>query len=65
MHNLKSLGTNFTIFPVKNRKIAVLRAAMVVTHYSTNFRTWADRHSGILMFLLLLVTGAIKIATRS
>ena len=36
-------------------KIALLLASMVVTYYIKLFRTRADRHSGILMSLLLLV----------
>ena len=35
-------------------KIALLRGSMVVTYYIKLFRKGADRHSGILMSLLLL-----------
>ena len=34
---------------------------MVVTYYMKLFRTWTDRHNGILMSLLLLVAETIKI----
>ena len=37
------------------RKMAVLRASIVVTYYIKLFRTGADRHSGILVSLLLPV----------
>ena len=47
------------VFPVKNGKIALVRASMVVTYYVKLFRTGANRHSGILMSLLLLVSEAI------
>ena len=43
------------VFPVKNRKNMVVRVSMVVTYYIKLFRKGADRHSGILMSLLLLV----------
>ena len=39
-----------------NAKIALLLASMVVTYYIQLFRTRVDRHNGILMSLLLLVT---------
>ena len=39
-----------------NAKIAFLRASMVVSYYIKLFRTGADRHNSILMFLLFLVT---------
>ena len=44
-----------SVFPVENRKIALLRVSMVVTYYTKTFRTGTDRHNGILMSLLLLV----------
>ena len=43
-----------------NPKIALLRASMVVTYYIKLFRTRADRHNGILMSLLLLVSETIN-----
>ena len=43
-----------------NAKIALLRASMVVTYYIKLFRTRADRHNGILMSLLLLVSETIN-----
>ena len=43
-----------------NAKIALLRASMVVTYYIKLFRTKADRHNGILMSLLLLVSETIN-----
>ena len=42
-------------FSVKNGKIALVRASMVVTYYVKLFCTGADRHNGILMSPLLLV----------
>ena len=42
-----------------NKKIAFLRTSMVVTYYIKLFRTGADRHNGILMSLLLLVTETV------
>ena len=47
------------VFPVWNRKIALLRGSMVVTYYIKLFCTGADKHNGILMSLLLLVTETI------
>ena len=47
-------------FPVEKRKIAHVRASMMVTYYSKLFRTGADRHNGILMYLLLLVAETIN-----
>ena len=44
----------------ENAKITLLRASMVVTYYVKLFRTGADRHSSILMPLLLLVAETIK-----
>ena len=38
-----------------NAKIALLRASMAFNYYIKLFCTWADRHNGILMSLLLLV----------
>ena len=38
-----------------NAKVTLLCASMVVTYYIKVLRTGADRHNGILMFLLLLV----------
>ena len=43
------------VFPIENRKIALLHASMVITYYIKLFRTEADRHNVILMSLLLLV----------
>ena len=43
-----------------NTKIALLHVSMVVTYYVKLFRTGTDRHNGILMSLLLLVTETIK-----
>ena len=45
-------------FPVEEGKIAHVRASMMVTYYNKLFRTGADRHNGILMYLLLLVAEA-------
>ena len=42
-------------FPVENGKIALVRASIVVTYHIRLFRTWAGRHNGILILLLLLV----------
>ena len=42
-------------FPVENGKIALVRAAMVVTYYFKLFCTGAERHNSILMSLLVLV----------
>ena len=47
-------------FPVENGKIVLLRASMVVTYYIKLFNTVDDRHSGILMSLLLLVAEKMK-----
>ena len=44
-----------------NAKIALLHASMVVTYFIKLFRTGADRHSGILMSLLLLVAKTITL----
>ena len=41
------------LFPVGNRKIALVRVFLVVTYYIKLFRTGGDRHNGILMSLLL------------
>ena len=43
-----------------NAKIALLRASMVVTYCIKLFRAGADRHNGILTFLLLLVAETIS-----
>ena len=48
------------IFPVENRKIALVLAFMVVTYYIKLYRTGADRHNGVLMSLLLLVAETMK-----
>ena len=42
-------------FKAKNRKIALLRASMLVACYIKLFRTGTDRHNVILISLLLLV----------
>ena len=47
------------VFPVENRKIAFLRAYVVVTYYIKLFHTESDGHNGILMFVLLLVAETI------
>ena len=47
-------------FTVKNGKIALVRASMVITYYIKLFRTGADRHNCILMSFLLLVTETMK-----
>ena len=44
-----------------NAKIALLRASMVVTYYIKLFWMGADRHSGILMSLLLPVADTITL----
>ena len=44
------------VFPIRNGKIALVCASMVVTYYIKLFRTGADRHNGILVPLPLLVT---------
>ena len=46
------------IFPVGNGKTALVRASMVVTYYNKIFHAGADRHNGILMSLLILVSDA-------
>ena len=43
-------------------KISLLRASMVVPCYIKLFRTGADRHNGILMYLLLLVAETIIVS---
>ena len=48
------------IFPVENRKIALLRAPMVVTDYIKLLHTGDDRHSEILMSLLFLFAVAMN-----
>ena len=47
------------VFLVENGKIAIARASMVITYYVKFFRTGADRHSSILMPLLLLVPDTV------
>ena len=42
-------------YRVEKGKIGLVPTSMVVTHYIKLFRTEADRQSGILMSLLLLV----------
>ena len=49
-----------TGFANQNKKIAVLRASMVVTYFIKLFRAEVDRHNGILISLLLLVAETIK-----
>ena len=48
-----------------NSKITLFRAFKVVTYYNKFFRTWADRHNGILMSLLLLAAEAINHASMN
>ena len=48
------------VFPIKNEKVELVRASMVVTYYVNLFYSGADRHNGILMSLLLLVAETIK-----
>ena len=43
-----------------NRKIAFLRASMVITYDSNFFRTGAHRHNSVLMSLFLVVEEAIN-----
>ena len=47
--------------PVEKRKIALAHASIVITYYIKLFCTGADRHNGILMSLLLLVTETIRL----
>ena len=47
------------ILQTETQKSHFLRASMVVTYYIKLFRTRADRHNGILMSLLPLVTETI------
>ena len=49
-------------FPVENRKIALARASMVLTNYMKLFRRGADRHNGIVMSLLLLLSETVSSA---
>ena len=44
-----------SVFPVKSRKIALLRTSIVVTYSTKLFRTVADRRNDILNSLLFLV----------
>ena len=46
------------------RKIALLRASMVVTYYIKLFRTGANRHNGILMSLVHLVAEVKRSSTK-
>ena len=48
-----------SVFPAENRKIALVRASMVFTYYIKLFCTGADRHNGILMFLLMYFNGIL------
>ena len=48
------------VFPVINKKIAVLSAHTTVTYFIKFFCTGADRHNGILTCLLLLVAETIN-----
>ena len=48
------------VFPVKNEKVALFFASMVVTYDIKFFRTGSDRHIHILMSLLLLVAVTIN-----
>ena len=67
LHIRNSLGTKFQLkltiliffdqiyprreFPLENGKIALKSASTVVIYYIKLFRTGANRHNGILMFL--------------
>ena len=59
------------VFPVENKKIALVLVSMVVTYYIKLFRTGAERHNSILISLLLLVAETtssleiIKVAVKS
>ena len=44
---------------ISSQKIALVRAAMVVTYYIKLFKTGANRDNGFLMFLILLVAETI------
>ena len=46
--------------PANKAKIALLCASMVVIYYTKLFHTLAERHNGILLSLLLLVTETIR-----
>ena len=46
------------IFPVKNGKVALLRAPMVITYYIKLSRTETDRHKGILTLFRMGFFGA-------
>ena len=48
------------VFPVENRKIAFVRAPMVVTYYVKLFCMGADRHNNISISLLLLFAETIR-----
>ena len=48
------------MFPVKNEKVALFFASMVVTYDIKFFCTGSDRHIHILMSLLLLVAVTIN-----
>ena len=48
------------MFPVENEKVALVCASMVVTYDIKFSATGADRHNGILMSLLLLVTVTVN-----
>ena len=46
--------------PVEKRKFALAHASIVITYYIKLLCTGADRHNGILLSLLLLVTETIR-----
>ena len=47
------------VFGVRNGKIALVRASMVVTYFIKLLHTATDKHNGILMSLRLLVSEKI------
>ena len=49
------------LFEVENRKIALLRASMVITNYIKFSRAEAHRHNSVLICLLILVGETIRI----
>ena len=69
-NQISALTDNFDFFNqicpkreilVENGKIVLVGASIVVTYYIKLFRTGADRHSGILMSLILLVAETINV----
>ena len=47
------------IFSVDNAKTALVRVSIVATYFIKLFRTGADRHTGILISLLVQVAEAV------